>query len=276
MLTEGADRGPVQSATMERIRTSSGVAVAFDVHGAGAPMVLVHGITENRHTWDPLVDDLATDHHVVRVDLRGHGESDREPPYDLLTLASDVHEVCTASGIGRDAILVGHSLGGTVATAYAASFPCRAVVNVDQPLDLGGFQTALQEMAPMLRGDRESCAEAVEMVLDAMRGQLAGDELARIESLRRTDQDVVLGVWDPVIDTPRDELDTMVRTLASAVAVPYLSLHGIDPGAQYPSFLMGLVPGAVVEIWPEHGHYPHLVDPARFLARLRSFEATLP
>lgn len=260
---------------MERHRTSSGVEIAFDDQGSGPPLVLVHGITENRHTWDPLTDALVVDHRVARLDLRGHGESDSGAPYDLLTLASDLHEVLTALGIGPDAVLIGHSLGATVVSAYAASFPCRAVVNVDQPLDLGAFQEALQELAPMLRGGPESCAQAVTMVLDAMSGPLAGAELARITALRRADQEVVLGVWDLVIDTPREELDAMVSALASAVTVPYLSLHGIDPGPEYPSFLTGLVPGALVEVWPEHGHYPHLIDPDRFLARVREFEASL-
>ena len=113
------------------------------------------------------------------------------------------------------------------------------------------------------------------MVFAAMHGPLSGSELARIEGLRRVDQDVVLGVWDLVIDTPRAELDAMVSALAAAITMPYLSLHGIDPGPDYPSFLTGLVPHAVVEVWPDQGHYPHLVDPARFLARLRSFEASL-
>ena len=51
------------------------VELAHDIHGEGPLLVLIHGITENRQTWDPLLEDLATDHRVLRGDLRGHGDS---------------------------------------------------------------------------------------------------------------------------------------------------------------------------------------------------------
>jgi len=53
--------------------------------------------------------------------------------------------------------------------------------------------------------------------------------------------------------------------------VRYLSLFGIDPGPDYADWLMSPIAGAVVEVWAEHGHYPHLVDPDRFVARLTDF-----
>ena len=45
------------------------------------------------------------------------------------------------------------------------------------------------------------------------------------------------------------------------------------PGVEYATWLKSVVPTATLEIWPEHGHYPHLVDPQRFLDRVREFEA---
>jgi hypothetical protein len=39
---------------------------------------------------------------------------------------------------------------------------------------------------------------------------------------------------------------------------PYLGLFGIDPGPGYAEWLQGHVPTAIVEVWPEAGHYPHL------------------
>ena len=66
-----------------------------------------------------------------------------------------------------------------------------------------------------------------------------------------------------------------MRSLAGGVQVPYLSLHGIDPGPNYPAWLGGLIPTAEVEVWPEYGHYPHLVEPQRFVAHVAAFEAAL-
>ena len=54
---------------------------------------------------------------------------------------------------------------------------------------------------------------------------------------------------------------------------PYLGLFGIDPGPGYAEWLARRVPGAVVETWEDHGHYPHLVDPDRFVDRIVAFWA---
>jgi pimeloyl-ACP methyl ester carboxylesterase len=59
----------------------------------------------------------------------------------------------------------------------------------------------------------------------------------------------------------------------SAVTAPVLSLHGIDPGPDDIAWLTGLVPSVEVEVWADHGHDPHLVDPSRFLARVEAFLA---
>jgi pimeloyl-ACP methyl ester carboxylesterase len=251
------------------------VPLAHEVHGDGPPLVLVHGITESRHTWDPLVPALAETHTVVTVDLRGHGESPTGPAYDLVSMAADVQALLVGFGF-EGAMLVGHSLGGTVVTAQAAAFgTARAVVNVDQPLALAGFQDGLRQLEPMLRGDTATFEAAITTVFDGMAGALDGEERARVTALRRPAQDVVLGVWSPVLESTPEELDDLVRTVAGAITVPYLSLHGIDPGDGYAAWLTSLVPTATVEVWPGLGHYPHLVEPDRFLDRLATFEAAV-
>jgi pimeloyl-ACP methyl ester carboxylesterase len=252
--------------------TVDGVEIAYDVTGSGSPLVLVHGITECRRAWDPLVADLATDHTVVAVDLRGHGESGTAATYDSQAMASDIAAVLAALDLPLP-VVVGHSMGGIVVTAFAAAHPCRAVVNVDQSIALGDFQDLVQSAEPMLRSD--AFAEVITSLFDSMQGPLPADEVARIGALRQPRQDVVLGVWAPLLELSRADLDELVASLASGVDVPYLSLHGIDPGPDYSDWLQGAIPTATVEIWDGDGHYPHLVEPSRFLDRVRAFESTL-
>jgi len=257
------------------ITTSQGVALDYEVTGSGPMLVLVHGITENRRTWDPLVAPLARDHTVVALDLRGHGRSGSGPSYDLASMAADVHDLVEAVG-GGPPLLVGHSLGGTVVSAYAAAQPCRGVVNVDQPLALAGFQDALRQLEPLLRGDQASFEAAIDAVFESMAGALGAEQRARVSALRQARQDVVLAIWAPVLDLPAGALDAMVTSLGTAITAPYLSVHGIDPGPGYADWLAGVIHSAQVEVWPGRGHYPHLVEPERFQARLAAFEATLP
>jgi pimeloyl-ACP methyl ester carboxylesterase len=252
---------------------TDGTAIAWSSRGEGDPVVLVHGITESATSLAPVADRLADSHRVVTLDLRGHGESGTANDYGLAAMVGDVAAVISAAGL-VEPHLVGHSLGGAVVTAAGAAIPVRSVVDIDQSLQLAEFKALVVESEPMLRD-----AEQFPLAIGAMFGSMAGsmlsdDETARLDELRRADQDVVLGVWGMLLTEPADEIDRSIdEALAGYVTepTPYLALFGIDPGDGYDSWLAERVPGAIVERWPDHGHYPHLVDPDRFVARLLDF-----
>ncbi len=88
-------------------------------------VVCLHGAAQHGGIWEPLARKLtAAEHLVVAPDLRGHGKSGRLPPWDTQTQVEDVIETLDGAGIGR-AKFVGHSFGGLVAAALAASAPER-------------------------------------------------------------------------------------------------------------------------------------------------------
>lgn len=247
--------------------------LAHDVSGSGPLLVLLHGITEDRRTWDPV--DLSGDFTVVRVDMRGHGASGAEEPYDIPTLAADVHD--TLAQLATDGtitherpIVVGHSMGGIVATAYGALFPARAVVNVDQPLHLAGMQQQVRQAEGMLRG--EAFGLFIEGMFAQMAGGLDADEMARVDGIRSPRQDVVLGMWRPLLEDSPEQLAALVSELTKVPAdVPYLVITGLDAGPEYAVWLQREIPHAVHEVWAPPTHYPHLVDPARFVKRVEEF-----
>lgn len=251
--------------------------LAHELVGSGsAPsLLLIHGITESHLAWQPLIDDLAGTHQILAVDLRGHGHSVDIYGYDPQTYARDVIETADAVGV-ENPVVVGHSLGGVVATAYAALATCRGVVNVDQPLQLATFKESLAQLEPMLQGSEEEFAQAIAMLYQAMDGPLPSAEQARLAQVRQPLQHVVLGTWETVFESSSAQLDAMAAELAAQVKVPYLSLHGSDPGPEYADWLYRQIPTATIEVWADSGHYPHLVHPERFIARLAEFEASLP
>lgn len=254
---------------------AEGITIDYFAAGEGRPLVLVHGITESRRTWDPLVAPLmSAGYRVIAIDLRGHGASSRVPPYDLATMAGDVGAVLAAEQ-AADALLVGHSLGGAVVSAYAAGAPCRGVVNVDQPLLLAGFKEVLGELEPLLRGGDDQFQGAIGAIFDQMAGPLAGPERERVDRIRAADQEVVLGIWELVLSSSAAELDAVVDGVVGAISAPYLSLHGIDPGHEYAEWLTTKLPSATFEVWADRGHYPHLIEPDRFVARVVDFDRSI-
>jgi pimeloyl-ACP methyl ester carboxylesterase len=260
---------------MPAITAPDGARLAYDDRGAGPPLVLVHGITECRAAWDPVTDGLAERWRVVRVDARGHGESERRPPYDAVTLAGDLATVVAALDLDAP-LVVGHSMGGVVVSAYGGlGHPARGIVVVDQPLELGGFKAALDPIRPLLEGDDAEFRQAVSLVFEVLDGPLPPGERARLDALSSPEREVVLGVWGTVFEHSESELDAMVSELLGGLRVPFLAIHGSDPGVAYVEWLLARVANARVEVWPDTGHYPHLVDPARFVERLDQFDGGL-
>jgi pimeloyl-ACP methyl ester carboxylesterase len=257
----------------ERANAADGTEIAWSATGEGPDVVLVHGITENAGSWQPIVDRLSADHRVVSLDLRGHGESGTAERYDLEAMAGDVAAVMAAAGASASH-LVGHSLGGIVVSAAGAAMPVASVVNVDQSLQLGGFKAALAPAEALLR-DPASFPAVISQLFVDMRGELGDAEFARINGLRRPDQNVVLGVWELIFTMSEAEIAGVVdQALAGYGDVAYLSLFGIDPGPDYAAWLKGHIVNSQVELWDGAGHYPHLHQPDRFVDRLRSFWAT--
>lgn len=256
--------------------TADGTTIAWSRHGLegdGTPVVLVHGITESAASFDPVTELLATSHEVITMDLRGHGESGKGDRYDLEVMAGDVIAVIEAAGVASPH-LIGHSLGGAIASAVGGVADVASVVDIDQSLQLHGFKEMLAPAEPMLR-DPDQYHEVIEAMFDSMHGDLLPQsERERIGSSRRVDQDVILGVWDVILTQPVDEISqTVEMALAgySSKHTPYLALFGIDPGDDYGAWLGDRIEGAIIDVWTDHGHYPHLVEPQRFVDTVERF-----
>ena len=90
---------------------------------AAPPVVMLHGLNVQCHTWDPFARVLAEKYHVICMDMRGHGDSDwSKQGYLVRSMARDVRGLIDAMGFGP-VHLVGHSAGVRVAIAVAGEKP---------------------------------------------------------------------------------------------------------------------------------------------------------
>jgi pimeloyl-ACP methyl ester carboxylesterase len=96
------------------------------------PLLMLHGGAQTAHSFDEVAPALARTHHVVCLDQRGHGDTDWAPRYRREDFTADVDAVLDHLGWDT-ATLVGMSLGGLNAMAFAATRPARvrALVVVD-------------------------------------------------------------------------------------------------------------------------------------------------
>jgi pimeloyl-ACP methyl ester carboxylesterase len=118
---------------MPSVAVADDVEIFYSDHGGGPAVLMLHGIGCDGNDWSWLVSDFADDHRVIVADHRGHGQSTPNAgPYDAKTLAEDAANVLRRLSI-EDAVVIGHSLGGLVASALAVEHPdmVTALVLVD-------------------------------------------------------------------------------------------------------------------------------------------------
>jgi pimeloyl-ACP methyl ester carboxylesterase len=106
-----------------------GVPIAYRSAGTGPAVVLVHGTALSQAIWRGFgyVRDLAVDHQVITLDLRGHGRSGKPheaSAYGMEFFVADVLAVLDEVGVGR-ADYLGYSLGGRVGFSLADAHPQR-------------------------------------------------------------------------------------------------------------------------------------------------------
>ena len=149
--------------------------------GAGAPVIFVHGLGGDRHTWDAELAHLRASRRALAFDLHGSGESAPSADYTIDSMVADLAAVVDATHAPR-VILVGHSFGADVVGAFAGKYPDRvaAVILVDPtpdftgagPDDLDETEKAFianrhKQWEGMLRGAAPGVSDRVLKTLDA-------------------------------------------------------------------------------------------------------------
>jgi pimeloyl-ACP methyl ester carboxylesterase len=103
----------------------NGITLYLETHGAGRPMILLHGGLGSGEMFGPILLALAERHQVIVVDLQGHGRTaDIDRPLDVRLMADDIAALIDHLGLDRPD-LVGYSLGGGVALHTAAKYPAK-------------------------------------------------------------------------------------------------------------------------------------------------------
>ena len=85
----------------------------------GPPLVLMHGLSGNQRTWNPVLPYLIDRFRIYAIDQRGHGLSGHPGDYDICLMAEDAVRFLETR-VQEKAFLVGHSMGARIALRLAA------------------------------------------------------------------------------------------------------------------------------------------------------------
>ncbi|ROU06212.1 alpha/beta hydrolase [Lysobacter enzymogenes] len=266
-----------------RVQVGDGLGVHVRSWGERPPsLLLVHGFSHGGFVWRSLAAAMP-EYGLAAPDLRGHGDSDHDPSrrYSIAAHVSDLIEVARALDL-RDYLLVGHSLGASVATLAAQRLPRppRAVVLVDGGPGLSPTASAyIREEFLRLKFRYRSPDEYLEylqatmpLVPPPLLQALAVDALERLGPEEfRLKADRALGYQDQAASV-EDELWQGLRE----IRVPLLLVRGAASalcGKRWCDEFSARVPQAEVESVQRAGHAVMLDNPLRFNAVLRQYAA---
>jgi pimeloyl-ACP methyl ester carboxylesterase len=123
---------------MSPTRQGLGVELSYEEHGAGAPLLLVHGIADGAEGWREVREALAGEARVIAYDRRGYGGSDAPEPYERTTVEEQAEDAALLlRGLeAAPAVVCGRDLGAVVALDLVRRYGelVRAVALVDPAL----------------------------------------------------------------------------------------------------------------------------------------------
>lgn len=255
------------------------VAANVKVEGAGRTIVMIHGFSAAIGWWDAISDDLAKDHQVVRLDLIGHGGTAApSADYAIERQAALVSAVLDRLRVDK-ATVIGHSMGGEVATALVEARPplVERLVLIDSPATADAKFTAAmhayltpvlgQAMSRILTdgGVRRGFAQGFAPEYPIPERFVADFRQLTYMAFRLAHEESV---------AYRTKRPTYERLAAIKPATPPLlaitgSMDAIVPPASVMQY--GRLTGARIEIVEGSGHSPMVEKPERTLALIRDF-----
>ena len=216
----------------ERSIDAGGTMLRVTEFGAGAPLVVLHGIGSRAVSWLPVAEALGQEFRVHALDQRGHGASAKPATgYVLADYARDLDAAIDALGLSRP-LVMGHSLGGMVALTWAAAFPGRAAALVieDSPMRQGG-PTAAGLFDGWIALARMTVDEATAWYLAHEAGWTGAEARRRAEGITN----IAPGVWTEMKEAVLAEAGALQTPKYAPIATPALLLYGdVEQGGMVP------------------------------------------
>jgi esterase len=268
-----------QAKYADRFITVNGLRLHYLEWGDSAKpaMILLHGIARHAHTFDHIATDLARDHRVLAIDMRGHGDSAWSPEgaYLVEDYVKDLEGLLQQLAIGR-VTLLGNSTGGRVVQVFAGLHPELVERLVVEDVGPERPQDIADAFARRVQQEANGWASEDELVT-----QLVAANRRTPEPLLRTYAHFGIKpgpngrlIWKRDPNLVKGFVSTELWGYVRRITSPTLYVIGgasriVPPEAQVR--LKQTLPNCEIVTMPGLGHYPNEEDTQGFLAIVNRF-----
>jgi pimeloyl-ACP methyl ester carboxylesterase len=258
----------------------NGITLAYDDHGSGHPLLLIHGFPLCRRMWHPQIQSLTSaGFRVITPDLRGFGETEApEGPYSMGLFADDLVEFLDYLGI-ETAVVGGMSMGGYVLFNLLERYPARirgacfitTRANAD---DEAAKERRLALARDVMKFGPQVVAGVFESLLFAEESLSERPKLVA-EVFRWMTANDCRGIAGGLL-AMRERKD--YTQLLTGFSVPALAIGAEGDKAAPPANARAIaagIPGCRLAIIPQAGHMANLENPGAFNAAMLEFLRSL-
>ena len=249
----------------------------FKEYGEGSPMVILHGLFGSLDNWFSLAKAFTDKHHVYLVDQRNHGQSPHADTHTYEEMADDLYGFFQEHGL-KDAILIGHSMGGKTAMRFAAQHPelLKKLIVVDMgvkgyPVHHDLIIRAMQALDLAAISSRSEAEENLRHLLDEDESTIQF-LLKNIYRKKEADGSATYA-WRFNLDVLAEDIEEMGLPVQSGANTDTLFLYGTQ--SKYvleddKPDILSFFPNATFKDL-KTGHWVHAQDPEGFVSAVKDF-----
>ena len=249
----------------------------FKEYGEGKPLVILHGLFGSLDNWFSLAKAFSDNHHVYLVDQRNHGQSPHADSHTYDEMADDLVEFFEEHNL-KDAVLVGHSMGGKTAMRFAADHSelLSKLVVVDMgvkqyPVHHDLIIRSMQALDLKNTSSRSEAEEELKHLLDEDESTI--QFLLKNVYRQKQDDGSTCYAWRFNLDVIAEDIEEMGLSISQGSDIETLFLYGTQS-----KYVLESDQDSILELFPnttfkslETGHWVHAQDPKGFVDSVKEF-----
>lgn len=249
----------------------------FKEYGEGKPLVILHGLFGSLDNWFSLAKAFSDNHHVYLVDQRNHGQSTHADSHTYDEMADDLVEFFAEHNL-KDAVLIGHSMGGKTAMRFAANHSelLSKLVVVDMgvkqyPVHHDLIIRSMQALDLKNISSRSKAEEELKHLLDEDESTI--QFLLKNVYRQKQDDGSTCYAWRFNLDIIAEDIEEMGLSISRGSDIETLFLYGTQS-----KYVLENDKASILDLFPnttfkslETGHWVHAQDPKGFVDSVKEF-----